>query len=239
MHLHHTSLWLASFLAVACAVAQAPSTPAASDPVAVRAEYNAIVAHLDTGGDLMIVANTDGLMEEMSDALRGLAQLVPARDAAGNNPFAQAIEHVPAFLKSSGLYAVDGFGLSVVPRTDGLHDLKAFAYRDPAAAQLPFWQALVGGAPKRLATLDYLTPDTVLARAGTGDPRQLWKLIVDAKQQWAVEKNKSDADVPTAADLAKYFKGIGMPTCREGGTYSINAVGDSPTCSHAGHALQQ
>jgi hypothetical protein len=78
---------------------------------------------------------------------------------------------------------MDGFGMSAVPRADGLYDIKAFVYRDPAAASLPLWQGVVGGAPKRLAMLDYLPADTALARAGTGDPRQLWKLVRDAVTQ--------------------------------------------------------
>ena len=163
--------------------AVAPAIAPAADPAAVRAEYNAILSHLDPGGDLMIVANTDDVLEELVDAVRSLAHVLPAKDASGGNPFAQAMDRIPAFLQSSGLYAVDGFGLSVVPRTDGLNDMKAFFYRDPAAAQLPFWQGVIGGAPRRLATLDYLPADTVLVRAGTGDPRQVWKLIRDAVRQ--------------------------------------------------------
>ena len=60
-----------------------------------------------------------------------------------------------------------------------------------------------------------------------------------AKQQWALEKNKADAAVPTASDLLPYFKDGTFPACPDGGTYSINAVGEPPTCSLPGHALPQ
>jgi len=60
-----------------------------------------------------------------------------------------------------------------------------------------------------------------------------------AKQQWALEKNKVDAAVPTASDLLPYFKDGTFPACPDGGTYSINAVGEPPTCSLPGHALPQ
>lgn len=61
--------------------------------------------------------------------------------------------------------------------------------------------------------------------------------INDAKLQWALDKNKTATDVPTAQDLLPYFKDGTFPVCPDGGTYSINAVGDLPTCSVPGHVL--
>ena len=60
-----------------------------------------------------------------------------------------------------------------------------------------------------------------------------------AKQQWALEKNKTDTDVPTAQDLLPYLKDGVFPTCPGGGIYSINAVGELPACSVAGHVIPQ
>lgn len=61
--------------------------------------------------------------------------------------------------------------------------------------------------------------------------------INDAKLQWALDKNKSATDVPTAQDLLPYLKDGTFPTCPDGGTYAINAVGELPTCSVPGHVL--
>jgi chromosome segregation ATPase len=58
-----------------------------------------------------------------------------------------------------------------------------------------------------------------------------------AKQQWALDKGKTATDVPTAQDLLPYLKDGTFPVCPDGGTYSINAVGEFPTCSIAGHVL--
>jgi hypothetical protein len=58
-----------------------------------------------------------------------------------------------------------------------------------------------------------------------------------AKQQWAVDKNKKLTAIPTAQDLAPYFKDGALPPCPSGGTYTINAVGELPTCSVPGHVL--
>lgn len=63
------------------------------------------------------------------------------------------------------------------------------------------------------------------------------RLIYAAKQAWALEKNKTDNDVPTEQDLLPYIKGGVFPTCPGGGVYTIGAVGQPPTCSISGHVL--
>jgi hypothetical protein len=160
----------------------APSAERApSDPVKSRANYETIVAHLDTGGDLMVAANTDGVVENLVAGVRGWTEMWP-RGAMPDN-VRQAFDRIPAFITGSGFYAVDGFGMSLLPVGDGMNTLKAFVRRDPAAAELPFWRSLVGGAPRSLASLDYLPADTVLARIGGGEPGQLFKLVTDAIRQ--------------------------------------------------------
>jgi prepilin-type N-terminal cleavage/methylation domain-containing protein len=65
--------------------------------------------------------------------------------------------------------------------------------------------------------------------------------IDGAKQQWALEYRKSDADVPTSDDVAPYIKNNRFPNCPGGGSYLVNAVNTDPTCSKAAapdlHAL--
>jgi hypothetical protein len=68
------------------------------------------------------------------------------------------------------------------------------------------------------------------------------RLIDQAKQQWATDNSKTTNDVPTMQDLQKYFQTYSPQTsqslhCPSGGTYSINKVGEPPTCSVPGHAL--
>ena len=63
------------------------------------------------------------------------------------------------------------------------------------------------------------------------------RLIYAAKQAWALDKNKTDTDVPTEQDLLPYMKGGIFPTCPAGGVYTIGAVGQVPTCSIPGHVL--
>jgi len=63
-----------------------------------------------------------------------------------------------------------------------------------------------------------------------------------AKQQWALEKNKTDEAIPTLQDIAPYLKpdaNGNLPGCPSGGTYTLNAVGELPSCSVPGHVLPQ
>jgi len=60
-----------------------------------------------------------------------------------------------------------------------------------------------------------------------------------AKQQWALEHNKTAQVVPTVQDIAPYLKDQVIPVCPSSGNYTLNAVAVPPTCSIAGHALPQ
>jgi len=59
-----------------------------------------------------------------------------------------------------------------------------------------------------------------------------------AKNEWALEKNKKEGETPTAADLDPYIRGgFNSLHCPAGGEYSINPVGQAPTCTIKGHQL--
>lgn len=79
--------------------------------------------------------------------------------------------------------------------------------------------------------------DTAMRNACINNLRE-----IDAvKEQWALE-NKKDADaVPTAAELDAVSKNQKMSEmkCLKGGTYSINSVGQLPTCSTPTHELMK
>lgn len=57
-----------------------------------------------------------------------------------------------------------------------------------------------------------------------------------AKQQWALENQKTASAVPTMTDLAPYLRNQ-VPACPSGGAYTLNSVGTSPSCGQPGHAL--
>ncbi len=165
-------------LAAALAVAALPLASLAGtprDPAASRQIYSDIHERLDPGGDLMVIANIDGLVEKAMDAVREIAALAPAMPGE-ENP-ADMLAKVSDFLKRNGFYAIKGVGMSVVPRTDGLNAVKTFVARDAAAARLPLWLALVGGSPSTMKIHAYLPKDTVLVRSGTADLRALWQLV--------------------------------------------------------------
>ncbi len=65
--------------------------------------------------------------------------------------------------------------------------------------------------------------------------------IDGAKQQWALENNKTSDDTPTWKDLAPYFcRGTSStnfihPRCPYGGLYFIGKVGEAPSCTIRSH----
>jgi hypothetical protein len=62
------------------------------------------------------------------------------------------------------------------------------------------------------------------------------RLINAAKQQWALEHAKTPDAIPTPQDLVAYFPNQLFPQCPAGGSYTINAVSNTATCTIAGHA---
>jgi hypothetical protein len=60
-----------------------------------------------------------------------------------------------------------------------------------------------------------------------------------AKAQWALENGKTAADIPTEQDLIIYLPNSVFPVCPAGGSYTIGAIGNAPTCSITGHVLPQ
>jgi len=64
------------------------------------------------------------------------------------------------------------------------------------------------------------------------------RMIDGAKQSWGLEKQKTAQDIPTADDLAPFLRqGFASLRCPQGGTYSINNLGEPPTCSFPNHHL--
>ncbi|HXS69189.1 MAG TPA: hypothetical protein VN761_10125 [Candidatus Polarisedimenticolia bacterium] len=62
--------------------------------------------------------------------------------------------------------------------------------------------------------------------------------IQAAKQQWALENNRTADAIPTPPEIAAYLPNHQMPECPGGGRYTLNAVNVAPTCSIPGHVLQ-
>jgi type IV pilus assembly protein PilA len=65
------------------------------------------------------------------------------------------------------------------------------------------------------------------------------KAMAGAKENWALDYKKGDADMPSDGDLFGRDKYIeNKPACPAGGTYNIGAVAEKPACSVTGHVLE-
>ncbi len=156
--------------------ASAYSQTASRNPADVKKQFDEVAARLDTGGDLYAIANVDGLLKSLVDDIVGLSTLAPT-----NNPDTAAVRtaaaKVPAYLQKNGFYAAHAWGISAVPRADGMNTIKVFLSRDPDAVNLPLWKGLVGDTKqRRLTSLDYLPADTVMVRGFNGNLSEIWKL---------------------------------------------------------------
>lgn len=65
------------------------------------------------------------------------------------------------------------------------------------------------------------------------------RLIQAAKTEWALDKSKTPGDVPSENDLTPYLPNHKFPVCMAGGTYTIGAVSNVPTCTVRGHEISQ
>lgn len=212
MHANKKMLTLMAVVMTACLVSN--EARAAGDPALSKQRYEAVVSHLDTGGDLLVVANLEGYLQSM---VSNISLLVSAIPPSGPGPGMQStFARIPGFLDRNGFYAVQGFGASVVPRTDGLNTLKIFLARDPAASQLPLWRGLVGGDPRELRATRFLPPDTVFVRTGTGEWPQFWNMVRAGVTEFATPEgaagfNRALSNLATnsGVDLDQMFKSLG------------------------------
>jgi hypothetical protein len=84
----------------------------------------------------------------------------------------------------------------------------------------------------------------VLANAQSQQQVQLLNACINnlrqidgAKNQWALEHQKTAEALPTAQDIAAYFKDQVFPVCPAAGKYTLNAAGVAPTCTIPGHVM--
>ena len=198
-----------SLAAVTCAMANA------AEPALSKQRFESIVANLDTGGDLLVVANLEGYVQGLVSNITKFAMALPQTGPASEDIQA-AFARIPGFLSKNGFYAVQGFGASVVPRADGLNTVKVFLCRDPAAAGSPLWRGLVGGQPRNLECAGFLPADTVLARTGTAEWPQLWKLVRSGVAEFATPEGAASFNLQLSTlstnmgvDLDKVFASLG------------------------------
>ena len=78
-------------------------------------------------------------------------------------------------------------------------------------------------------------PNFVKVRSDGGRPCiEIMRELQSAKDQWALENGKTNGTVATENDIKPYIKLNAkgdIPSCPQGGIYTIGKVGENPTCS--------
>jgi len=200
-----------------------PTTPPSPDT-----PFQRIAAKVDSGGDLLVVANVEGIVQQCVVTISQDLATAASADARVQAA-ADTAKRVNAFLQKNGFYAVRGYGASIVPRSDGWSDVKSFVARDPAAAELPLWRGLVGGAPRVLTSLNFLPADTVMVQAGAADLNQLWQLIESGVAECtspasaaSFQQTLGIMGTQSGIDIPRLFQSMG-----EGGCVSIQLSPDA------------
>lgn len=107
-----------------------------------------------------------------------------------------------------------------------------------ARAQIEAVQSQLAAARQVAAARPATTPRTA-EDAKNSCINQLRQMDA-AKNQWALENKKTSDAIPTERDISPYIKldaDGNLPKCPAGGTYTLNALSTSPTCSIADHVL--
>lgn len=173
----------------------------------------------------------DAALSDLRDAQQKLRAAEAERDELKNSNAGQQAAEIASLRKQNeALMAKVGALQTNVARleTESREDAKHLnTARDALALQQEHLQQLQAEQQQAQMAAD--------ANVCINNLRQ----VNDAKLQWALDKNKTATDVPSAQDLSPYFKDGTFPACPDGGTYTINAVGELPTCSVPGHVLPQ
>jgi hypothetical protein len=82
-----------------------------------------------------------------------------------------------------------------------------------------------------------------LVRARTDVARNpcinILRCIDGATATWALDNGKTTNDMPSWEDIRPYLSRDGrIPSCPQGGKYTLGRKGTPPTCSYPGHRLQ-
>jgi len=194
----------------------------AAPPPPPDTSFQRIMSNVDSGGDLLVVANLEGILQQCVETVSQDLASIAAADRR-TQPAADTAKRVNAFLQKNGFYAARGYGLSVVPRTKEVNAVKLFLARDPAAADLPLWRCLVGGKPSVHNSLYFLPADTVMVNAGSEDMSQLWRLIESGVSDIAApdiaasfQMLMAAMSMQTGVEINRVFQSLG-----EGGFVSV------------------
>lgn len=160
------------------------------------ASYEAVMAHLEPGGDLLFVLNAENSVKQMSsvvvNAATVFAQVIRAEGELDSaTKIARVAVGVPSFLEDNGLLSLKAIGASIVPNGDGTHRSRKFFLRDPASFEKPLWKVIASGEPRDLVSHNYFSGNVALAASMTGDLSALLTIIDSAVSDLVPEAKPS------------------------------------------------
>ena len=200
-----------NLFAVSLLCLAALATPAAEPSQAV---FDRTMTRLDSSGEMMVFINTDGVCRKLITAVQDLIQIGQAQNPNATPGGAENIKRFDQVLAVAGLHDIQAFGLTSRQRADGLHDIKYFVARDPAARGR-IWD-IMGREPSELRSLKLMSSDDVLDLSGSVHPQAVWDLVRDAIREIGGDEALAKFDKGQEAftreskiDIAATLKGLG------------------------------
>ncbi|MGO8678733.1 MAG: hypothetical protein ACLQVX_23050 [Limisphaerales bacterium] len=157
--------------------AQAPATPTFAP--ARKTSFEEVTRQLDPGGSVFVYVATDQWLGGLSTNLLRLRDMMAgleAMPAAGREQADRVFKLLFEAIRTSGIEAMSGVGVSSVQVTDELHRSKLVLDHNPGQDEGLLWN-LFGAQAHPLRGMDMLPATTALAAFGDLDAMRAWNAI--------------------------------------------------------------
>lgn len=207
------------YLASTSALLQKTMKPSPTVTLGQKAAFTAMFSGKNATGNAFFYCDAR-LRETLQDVFQELKQ-----NSSGNPQF----KGIAAFLDPGSIPAVSSYWVLRNTR-DGV--LVSGTGNGNGVRQLVSGNP---GTPAILAGMLLPALNQARTRAQSVKCRSNLRQIDMAKQAWSLDHNSPADAVPTWEDLKPYLGNADVMTCPKGGQYTINPLGQHPTCGYPGH----
>jgi hypothetical protein len=195
---------------------------------AEKTTFNEVTSQLDPGGSIYAYLSTSQWLDGLSGRVNGWRDAVLSLPNLGNEekPAAgRAFDFITHLIKSSGIEAISGVGISGIALEQGLYQTKFVVHRASKDSPGGIW-TFFGQKPRPLYELDLLPADTAWAVFFDVDAAAAWSALAKEVEQsgFAVAKDglaRLDGVVQQATGL-KLDQLIGSLGGEGGGFLTLN-----------------
>jgi hypothetical protein len=137
--------------------------------------FDKVANHLQPGGNFYLVTTFEGAFERGAAQVMDYMSLIPSAEPEAAEA-KQRVERVIAYLRGTGLFSMNAFGISTVPRADGDYDMKLYLGAKESS-KTPLMRLLLSGPPRKIGALAFVPADAVVAAADTSSFGDFWRVV--------------------------------------------------------------